>query len=202
MIPSRRLPAAARRAFAAADRCGARARGWATLVTHRQHLRGVQTRWQEIRAEVLLLRMQFSRCASHFCSLFARPRPRPAHCCLPRGAAPFSQLLSPICDHDLSHVSPRVPLSTMPPPTARGCLENFFFCLENRPHPPPRPGPLSFGRGVWARYSGDLRGIFVTAAPWYFGWTLKARPLRLLQLLRSDTFTKAPGGGAEGVCRR
>ena len=54
-----------------------------------------------------------------------------------------------------------------------------------------KTGPLSFGRGVWARYSNDLRGIFVTAAPWYFGWTLIARPLKLLHLLRSDTFTMA-----------
>ena len=123
---------------------------------------------------------------------------------MPKGVLPprlirsFGALFSRGDEPRLKGRGHRVPLTN--PSSVR--VKKFYI-----PHTVPnrsesQNGPLSFGRGVWAYALNDLRGIFVTAAPWYFGWTLKARPLRLLQLLRSDTFTKAPGGGAEGVCRR
>ena len=81
---------------------------------------------------------------------FRAPPPPPAHCCLPRGAAPVSQLLSPICDHDLSHVSPRVPLSTMPPPHCAWLSREFLFLPRKSTPPAATPGPSQ----LWARRVG------------------------------------------------
>ena len=71
------LPTPARRAFAAADRCGARARGWTTHGTRRHDFGADTTRFSATSGEIRSRHLPFPASAPRFSTLSTRPRRPP-----------------------------------------------------------------------------------------------------------------------------
>ena len=137
------LPTPARRAFAAADRCGARARGWTTHGTRRHDFGADTTRFSATSGEIRSRHLPFPASAPRFSPLSTRPRRPPRPVPFSRALATLKRLLSPPHGGGLSVSASFAPLRAPHSPSVRVCPANFGFCVASA-----LPPTHSLPRGV------------------------------------------------------
>ena len=137
------LPTPARRAFAAADRCGARARGWTTHGTRRHDFGADTTRFSATSGEIRSRHLPFPASAPRFPPLSTRPRRPPRPVPFSRALATLKRLLSPPHGGGLSVSASFAPLRAPHSPSVRACPANFGFCVASA-----LPPTHSLPRGV------------------------------------------------------
>jgi hypothetical protein len=137
------LPTSARRAFAATDRCGARARGWTTHGTRRHDFGADTTRFSATSGEIRSRHLPFPASAPRFPPLSTRPRRPPRPVPFSRALATLKRLLSPPHGGGLSVSASFAPLRAPHSPSVRVCPANFGFCVASA-----LPPTHSLPRGV------------------------------------------------------